>query len=150
MISCNIFKTDWHTHAAELTHIRTRVFMDEQQVSAADEWDGLDQGAIHFLIQDSRGEAVGCARLLEETDAEGPWFHIGRVAILEHLRNRGLGRQLMQCALDWCNAGNPSAGIYLHAQTRQQGFYQRLGFRVRGGVFMDAGIPHIRMDHHEI
>lgn len=145
-MAVEIIKTDWHTHAAELAQIRTQVFMEEQQVSAADEWDGLDESATHFLVLQDKN-AIGCTRLLLEHHQGHPLFHIGRVALLKPWRGQGIGQQLMQQLIQHCQQSSTTTPIYLHAQCERQNFYQRLGFKVEGEVFMDAGIPHIAMHY---
>lgn len=144
-----ITSTSWQLHHADLIKIRTEVFMQEQHVSAADEWDGLDEQAIHFLALSTYGEAIGCARLLTETahdnSAKNPLYHIGRVAILKSFRNQGIGHQLMQTLIAYCKKTAPGNSIYLHAQTERRHFYETLGFIAEGDEFMDAGIPHISM-----
>lgn len=141
----HIFITDWQTHSANLIKIRTAVFMQEQHVSAADEWDGLDEHAIHFLVLSAHGEAIGCARLLCEAAGENRLYHIGRVAIIRSFRNQGIGHQLMQFVIAYCKQTAPENTIYLHAQTDRRHFYETLGFIAGGDEFMDAGIPHISM-----
>jgi len=142
----HIFITDWQTHSANLIKIRTEVFMQEQYVSAADEWDGLDEYAMHFLALSAHGEAMGCARLLREAAGENNLYHIGRVAILSSFRNQGIGHQLMQFVIAYCKQKAPENTIYLHAQTDRRHFYETLGFTAEGDEFMDAGIPHISMN----
>ena len=141
----HIFITDWQTHSADLIKIRTEVFMQEQHVSAADEWDGLDEHAMHFLALSAHGEAIGCARLLHETAGENNLYHIGRVAILRSFRNQGIGHQLMQFVIAYCKKTAPENTIYLHAQTDRRHFYETLDFIAEGDEFMDAGIPHVCM-----
>ena len=136
---------NWQTHSADLVKIRTEVFMQEQQVSTADEWDGLDEHAVHFLVLSAKGEAIGCARLLSEISADKSLYHIGRVAILKPFRNQGIGHQLMQFIIAYCKQTAPENSIYLHAQTERRTFYETLGFIAEGDEFMDAGIPHISM-----
>ena len=121
--------------------------MEEQQVSAADEWDGLDESATHFLILD-QNNAIGCARLLTEEHKGSPCFHIGRVAVLKPWRGKGLGIALMRFIIRYCRKLAPGNRIYLHAQCERQGFYEALGFIAEGDMFMDAGIPHISMSYH--
>ncbi len=146
-----IILTCWQTHSTFLSEIRTRVFIEEQQVPIKDEWDGWDETATHFLIQ-HHDQAIGCARLLVEERDGKKYFHIGRVALLKAFRTRGLGHQMMQFILDYCRNIAPYP-IYLHAQTQRRAFYERLGFVAHGYEFMDAGIPHITMywqpmEHH--
>jgi predicted GNAT family N-acyltransferase len=150
MIGPHIQIADWQQYQHALVDIRTRVFMEEQQVSAADEWDGLDESATHFIVELESGDAVGCARLLTELliteqDAQAQVFHIGRVAILKSFRSQGFGLALMRFIIQHCQQLAPTNPIYLHAQCERQAFYEILGFVARGAVFMDAGIPHISM-----
>ncbi len=119
--------------------------MQEQQVSVADEWDGLDEQAIHFLALSAMGIPIGCARLLNETSGENNLYHIGRVAIIKPFRNQGIGHQLIQFVITYCKKNAPHNNIYLHAQTDRRHFYETLGFIAEGNEFMDAGIPHISM-----
>jgi hypothetical protein len=144
-MSRTIHSVNWQDHQADLMNIRTEVFMQEQHVSAADEWDELDGTAQHFLVLSATGEALGCARLLRE-ESNGQCFrHIGRVAIRKPFRNLGLGRELMCFIIGFCKKNAPGSKIYLHAQIDRRHFYEALGFVAEGNVFMDAGIPHISM-----
>ncbi len=136
----------WEDAEERLRHIRTRVFMDEQQVSPIEEWDGQDETAVHFLTCLNDGSAIATARVLLEADAEGePLCHIGRVAVLKNYRRQHVGRSLMSYVVGWCREQRSSAGLYLHAQTSRISFYKHLGFVPQGTEFMDAGIPHITM-----
>lgn len=143
-----VITTNWQTHEQELRILRERVFIHEQQVPVADEWDDKDDTAIHFLVQNAQGKNIACARLLIENNL---LLHIGRVAVLKEHRHQGVGRYLMRELMNYCTEQYPSFGIYLHAQTQRQAFYAHLGFTARGSIFMDAGIPHIEMwfDHKE-
>lgn len=144
-IAITILPTSWQQHHADLIKIRTDVFMHEQQVCAADEWDGLDEQAIHFIAQSTTGAVIGCARLLSEVSADNHLYHIGRVAILKPFRNQGIGHQLMKLVIAYCKHTAPHNIIYLHAQTERRHFYETLGFIAEGDEFIDAGIPHISM-----
>ena len=127
----------WDEAGDTLGAVRRRVFVEEQGVPEALEWDGLDAGARHFLAQVD-GAAVGCARLL----ADG---HIGRMAVLRPWRGRGIGTALLQAVLGACRARGQGL-VFLNAQTAALDFYRRLGFHAVGGEFIDAGIPHLRME----
>jgi predicted GNAT family N-acyltransferase len=119
--------------------IRRAVFMDEQGVSAEEEFDGLDDQALHLLAWID-GQAVGTARL---RIVDG-WGKFERIAVLQHFRGRNLGRDLVLALVEAANA----QGVYqyrLGAQTHALKFYERLGFSAYGDEFMDAGIPHFWM-----
>lgn len=116
--------------------IRRVVFINEQCVPLAEEWDGRDDACLHFLAW--RGEAaLGTARLL-------PDGHIGRVAVLREARGLGIGAVLMQAAISAARRLGHGK-VELAAQTHALAFYERLGFAAFGEVFMDAGIPHRNM-----
>ena len=140
-----IIPTNWQTHQQSLREIRELVFIQEQQVPIADEWDDKDETATHFLVTTDAGIAIACARLLVEAHANQTLYHIGRVAVLAKYRQQAIGRELMAAVITYCKQAHPDYKIYLHAQTTSQRFYEHLGFTACGEVFMDAGIPHIEM-----
>ena len=98
------------------------------------EWDGLDADAIHLLALDPADEAVGCARLL----AGGK---LGRMAVLEGWRGKGVGKALLQAAMAVCRQHRWPV-VSLSAQAHAIGFYQRAGFVVCSEEYLDAGIAH--------
>lgn len=136
MQGIEIHTGNWAELGAATSDIRRRVFIEEQQVSQEEEWDGRDDACLHFLAQ--RGNtALGTARLL-------PDGHIGRVAVLQEARGMGVGVALMQAAIAAAqHQGHPA--VELTAQTHALAFYERLGFTAFGDIFLDAGIPHRRM-----
>lgn len=117
--------------------IRHQVFVVEQQVSEADEHDGLDEGAIH-LIAWQNGQPVGTARLLQR----GRTGKITRVAVLPQARGKGFGAGLILAALDQFRQMPAISSVILGAQTHALGFYEKLGFTAYGPVYDDAGIAH--------
>ena len=125
--------------------VRRSVFIEEQSVPEDLEIDEHDRDpatlttAVHVLAR-SNGVAVATGRLLLDHPA-GEHAHIGRVAVLSEYRGRGLGRLVMEALQDEARRrGLP--GITLAAQLHAIGFYERLGYRVYGDVFLDAGIEH--------
>ena len=122
-----------------IRRIRRVVFVEEQGVSATNEFDDTDHVATHLLAWNG-SEAVGTARLYAE---EGVG-RIGRVAVLASQRGRGVGEALMERALEV--AGEMGYGeIVIHAQLRVQRFYERLGFKTEGVVYEEENIPHVTM-----
>lgn len=126
---------DWDSTEA-LRDIRRHVFIDEQQVPEALEWDADDAVSTHFLMS-SGAEPIGTARLLRDG-------HIGRVAIMPHWRGRGLGEQLMRAVMDHAQALGMQT-LHLSAQSYALDFYRRLGFTPCSEEYLEAGIPHVAM-----
>jgi len=133
----SILLTDWAHDAPKLAAIRRTVFIDEQGVPEALEWDADDAGAVHLLAVDGEGRAIACARLL-------PDGHLGRMAVLPAWRGHGVGRALLATALDAAR-GRGHAMLRLSAQTHAAGFYARAGFVAVGSEYEEAGIPHVAM-----
>ena len=128
----------WQADRPVLERIRRTVFVEEQKVPESDEWDGEDAVSAHALALLNR-EPVGTGRL-------NPAGKIGRIAVIAGMRGRGIGAAILRHLLDEARRRglrNP----YLHAQVQALPFYEKLGFRSEGGVFDEAGIPHVRMRH---
>lgn len=122
-----------------ILEIRRVVFIVGQNVPEHEERDGKDGDAIH-LIAFHDGKPVGTARLLLANGAG----KIGRVAVLEEYRGLGLGKRIMEVALDTLREEGAREAL-LAAQTHAIGFYEGLGFKAYGPEFLDAGIPHRNM-----
>ncbi|MFH5773941.1 GNAT family N-acetyltransferase [Paracoccus broussonetiae] len=118
--------------------IRHEVFVIEQSVPEAEEWDGRDGEAIHLLARDDQGRAIGTARIL----LVGETGKIGRVAVLRSARGTGMGAALIRAALDQLRTQPGVTRAKLGAQTHAIGFYEKLGFTAFGPEYDDAGIPH--------
>ena len=127
----------WAQERERLSAVRRTVFIEEQGVPEALEWDADDAAALHLLAVDSAGQAIGCARLL-------PDGHIGRMAVLPRWRSRGVGRALLEAAIRAAQARGHTR-LQLSAQTHAAGFYARAGFVAAGPEYEEAGIPHVAM-----
>jgi predicted GNAT family N-acyltransferase len=120
--------------------LRWDVFVQEQRVPESLEQDEWDATATHFLAY-AGDDAVGTARLRPV----GPKVaKVERVAVLSPYRKRGIGRALMDKIERYAKDLGMSEMI-LHAQDRAVPFYKKLGYRVLGDPFEDAGIPHLKM-----
>jgi predicted GNAT family N-acyltransferase len=128
----------WSGAAAQLRQVRHDVFVIEQHVPDALEWDDADAQSLHALAVDASGRAIGCARLL-------PDGHIGRVAVLARWRRRGVGSALLLQLVDEAR-GRGDARVMLNAQVAAMPFYVRHGFVASGDVFDEAGIAHRVME----
>ena len=121
--------------------LRRTVFIEEQNVSEAEEVDGRDGEALHILAT-LDGEALGCARILIEDGVA----KIGRVCVLKQTRGSGLGAAIIEACLDVARDQIGVTKAKLGAQTHALGFYEQLGFTAFGPIYDDAGIPHRDME----
>ena len=117
--------------------LRRAVFIKEQNVPEAEEWDGKDEDALHLLAWDG-DTPVGTARILLQGDTS----KIGRVCVLPQARGTGLGAALIRAALDVLRRQAGVTQARLGSQTHAIGFYEKLGFTAYGPEYDDAGIPH--------
>ena len=130
----------WRAAEPRLRAIRTEVFVHEQHIPEALEWDGKDPHAIHALATEFSGNPIGTGRLL----LHGELAQIGRMAVLPAWRGKGVGASLLLCLLD--EARQRGAGrAFLNAQTVAAPFYERFNFVHEGTEFLEEGIPHYRM-----
>lgn len=120
--------------------LRHAVFVEEQKVPEELELDDEDASAQHLLARDAEGHALGTLRILIRHSTA----KIGRVAVAAAARQQGIGTEMMRRALEFCRASQLES-VALDSQTYITPFYEKLGFRADGEVFMDAGIPHIHM-----
>jgi predicted GNAT family N-acyltransferase len=127
----------WAQDERMLRALRLEVFVQEQGIPEALEWDGCDAACRHVLAQTDAGEAIGSARLAEDG-------RIGRMAVRPLWRGQGVGRALIAQCLSLARCMG-LARVHLHAQVSATLFYARYGFAASGPPFSEAGIPHLAM-----
>jgi len=128
---------DWPGDEAAIRVVREAVFVDEQQVPAELEWDGLDAGCLQVVARSRDGRTIGTARMMNDG-------RIGRMAVLAAWRRRGVGRAMLETLIEAARRrGLPR--VHLASQTHAVPFYAGSGFVVDGEEFMEAGIPHRHM-----
>jgi predicted GNAT family N-acyltransferase len=125
---------DWHNDHALLCDVRRKVFIHEQSIPEALEWDEHDAVSLHVLALDTNGNAIGTARLL----ADG---HIGRIAVLKNWRGKHVGSELLNLLIIM-NKNRGAKEAVLSAQVQAIAFYARHGFVAEAEEYLDADIPH--------
>lgn len=127
----------WPADEAAIARVRRAVFIEEQAVPEALEWEALDRDCAWFVAHQAGGEVIGIVRLT-------PDGRIGRMAVLQHWRRAGVGAALLGEVLRAARRRGERR-VRLSAQTHAVPFYARFGFHTRGEVYLDAGIPHVAM-----
>lgn len=133
----NIVIGAWGTLQADAQAIRHEVFVLEQNVPAEIEMDANDILCLHAVAYDEDGTAIATGRLL-------PDGHIGRMAVRDSARNRGVGAEILRVLMEQARLRGHGA-VQLNAQISAENFYQREGFAREGELFEEAGITHIHM-----
>lgn len=120
--------------------IREIVFVEEQGFQH--EFDDIDKVAFHLVAYSERGEAVATCRFFE--DASRECYILGRLAVLNTYRGRGIGHALLAEVENFVRQRGGKL-ISLHAQCRAEAFYAKAGYLAYGEVEDDEGCPHIWM-----
>lgn len=125
----------------EARNIRTEVFVKEQNFKQ--EFDEIDEKAYHLIIWKDN-KAIANARLYKDTTQEETYI-IGRLAVLKEYRNCHLGTELMYL-LERKVKALSGKKIGLSAQYRVKNFYESLGYKASGNIYLDEYCPHIYME----
>ncbi|MBL1140832.1 MAG: GNAT family N-acetyltransferase [Proteobacteria bacterium] len=132
-----IKQVKWQDMKSHLCHIRTVVFIEEQNVPENMEWDSYDDTCVH-VIAEMNEEYIATGRLLDSGQ-------IGRMAVLKPYRKLGVGSALLERLLSIAESRKMKS-VFLNAQIDAVDFYKKFGFKEEGDAFDDAGILHKKMN----
>ena len=132
-----LLQTNWLQHQKELSQVRREVFINEQKVPEALEWDEFDKTSLHILVLNEQQKPIATGRL--KNDGQ-----IGRMAVIKNYRKQGIGSAILKTLINHASQQHYPT-LYLHAQLSAVNFYQKFNFKVYGNKFMDAGIAHQSM-----
>jgi predicted GNAT family N-acyltransferase len=120
--------------------LRREVFVVEQEVEEAEEFDGREDECVHVVAVDG-GRVIGCCRLLPEGDV----VKLGRMVVAADRRREGVAEALL-AESDVQAAGLGASRITLSAQTYVTDLYEKAGYAVTSEPFDEVGIEHVRME----
>src|SRR3954463_8935087 len=125
--------------------LRWTVFVEEQGVPPSMEVDEHDhKGAVHAI---ATGNGVPAATGRFVLDGKGE-AKIGRMAVVDDVRGRGIGRGLLAFLEEQARARGAKK-VPPGAQVRPGVFYEKAVWGVvRQKPFDDADIPHVAMEKH--
>ena len=127
----------------EILRIREAVFIVEQNCPYP-EADGKDPGAVHLYYADADGCVKAYLRLYPKPEEPGT-VQVGRVVTAADARGTGLGRKILREGIAYAVEKMGAERLYLEAQVYAIGFYEKEGFAVSSGTFLEDGIPHVEM-----
>ena len=114
------------------------MFINEQGVDKEIEWDGLDEEAWHWLALSPEKKGIATARLLKSGQ-------IGRMAVKKQFRFQGIGSAILRDILKNAKELNMQS-VFLHSQSKATKFYEKFNFSPEENEFLEANIPHIKMN----
>ncbi len=128
---------------SEVFTIRRVVFMDEQHVPEADEFDQFEEESVHYL---ALYENIPCGAARWRSTDNG--IKLERFAVLPEFRGKGVGYALVDKVISDVIRENRSGHdrMYLNAQVDVVGLYRKFGFKPVGEVFDECDILHQQME----
>jgi len=138
---------DWSSQQVAARGVRHAVFVQEQGIPEAEEWDADDASAVHAVVTNLSGLPLATGRLIlsGESPEDGPdHARIGRMAVLRSSRGVGLAKLILSALLAEARLLGKTQ-LSLHAQVAAMPLYAAAGFEPQGPVFDEVGIPHQRM-----
>ncbi len=122
--------------------VRERVFIEEQNVDRSEEFDEYEESSRHLIALNSDNEGIGCSRWRETSKG----IKLERFAVDKQYRSKGVGDSLVKETLTDIEKikGNGNY-LYLHAQIGVVPLYERNGFQMKGGKFIECDIWHYFM-----
>lgn len=85
---------------------------------------------------------LGCCMLIR---ADAQTARLRQMAVLNNLQGKGIGRALMTFAENLARDRGYTR-ITMHARVSATGFYEKLGYEVKGEQFDEVTIPHFIME----
>lgn len=119
--------------------LRRVVFVEEQNVDEAHEFDELDGQSMHVVLYDD-GKPIATGRVWHD----GKTWRIGRCCVIKEERGGGIGDLLIKLLILKAFEFNPTE-VRIHAQVYAEGFYKRYGFERVSEEYEEEGIPHVTM-----
>lgn len=125
-----------------ILRLRIDVFVVEQNCPFH-ETDDKDQHCLHLMLWD--GDVLAAYARLVPRGISYADMSIGRVVTARSHRGTGLGKVLMEEAMQLCLQHYGPGPIRISAQCYARPFYERLGFAATGEVYLEDDIEHIEM-----
>ena len=120
--------------------IRSKVFCEEQNCSATEEFENIDQNenTIHFLLS-YKEKPIGT---LSYTHIKDKDFRLRRFAILKEYRHKKIGKEMIRFVECYIAARSNPCNIIIHGQKSLENYYNSLGYERIGEDFIESNIVH--------
>ena len=129
------------TELYEILKARAAIFAVEQQIIYQD-MDDVDYKSLHCFLWEDNKVAAYLRAYCKDDNTER--IQVGRVLTLQH--GMGLGKRLLEESIPVIRDGLKCKAICIDAQVHAIGFYEKFGFKVTSGEFLEEGILHAAME----
>lgn len=129
----------------EIEPIRKEVFGNELGFPDNINFDDIDELAIHAIVYKDidRTIPVATGRLYKISDDEV--YKIGRIAVKKSERSQGYGDFIVRMLVDKALMMGADS-VIVGAQPHAIKFYEKIGFKMKGETYTEAGIEHTVME----
>ncbi len=122
--------------------LRALVYVHEQKCPINEEYDSYEESAQHYLMTiDNHPVATARYRMINDGTAK-----IERIVVLTEQRGKGFGKDMVQHVENDIMKKPSVEKIIMSAQDYALTFYKKLGYTTIEGGYMEAGIPHHKIE----
>jgi ElaA protein len=129
----------------DILQLRSEVFVVEQNCVFLEPDGKIDKESYHLFAYREK-QLVACCRLIDIDISYPNLASIGRVANAMSVRGTGIGRVMMNKAINLCKELFGLVPLRIGAQFYLKNFYESLGFVSCNDNYMEDGIEHVHME----
>ncbi len=124
--------------------LRALVYVHEQSCPIIEEYDDLEDECTHYIMT-RNGHPIATARyrVLDDDTAK-----IERIVVLKDQRGNGFGKDIVTHLEKEIKSLPKIRKIVMSAQDYALPFYEKLGYEVIGEGYIEANIPHHKIEKH--
>jgi N-acetylglutamate synthase-like GNAT family acetyltransferase len=125
----------------EMVDLRNRILRQPLGLSFTDEELNHEKDDILIAAYDE-DEIVGCCMLVKQ---DNKTLRLRQMAVDESVQRKGIGASILQFAENLAHDKGFKC-IRMHARDSALDFYRKLGYQVKGDLFMEVNLPHHIME----
>ncbi len=125
----------------EILKARAEIFIMEQKIHYQD-CDDIDYNSLHCFIKENDKIMAYLRAYYKDNDKNT--VKVGRVLTVIH--GNGMGKELLEKSIPVIKNKMKCKKICIDAQKHAVGFYEKAGFEIVSGEFLEEGIAHIAME----
>ncbi|MFA5660493.1 MAG: GNAT family N-acetyltransferase [Bacilli bacterium] len=138
----SIVKANTTNQFRDALYIRSKVFIEEQQIAVDDEFDQDESQFVSYVLYQNQAPI---ATIRYKIDEKTRVATIGRIAVLKPNRGHGYGALMIQHIEKILTYKYRPLTIEIGGQHQLKDYYESLGYKVTGEPYMDANIVHYHL-----